>query len=160
MEESYAVSLQRFAHRQLYSLNRSIFNVACDPDTHCTSLPEESFYLFEIILSRAVSQGNVRNICTVISVIKGSIDQYLHSFFLAVIRGRRLLNTPSLQTSLSREQLSVVFTMNDVTVAFPPLSHPDLHRLPQQVRQPRATGAHGRLPAGPRRRPQESRRPQ
>ena len=133
MEESYAVSLQRFAHRQLYSLNRSIFNVTCDPDTHCTSLPEESFYLF---------------------------DQYLHSFFLAVIRGRRLLNTPSLQTSLSREQLSVVFTMNDVTVAFPPLSHPDLHRLPQQVRQPRAAGAHGRLPAGPRRRPQESRRPQ
>ena len=141
MEESYAVSLQRFAHRQLYSLNRSIFNVTCDPDTHCTSLPEESF-------------------CTVISVIKGSIDQYLHSFFLAVIRGRRLLNTPSLQTSLSREQLSVVFTMNDVTVACPPLSHPDLHRLPQQVRQPRAAGAHGRLPAGPRRRPQESRRPQ
>ncbi|KAK8804532.1 hypothetical protein WA588_004742 [Blastocystis sp. NMH] len=107
MEESYA----------LYSLNRSIFNVTCDPDTHCTSLPEESFYLFEIILSRAVSQGNVRNICTVISVIKGSIDQYLHSFFLAVIRGRRLLNTPSLQTSLSREQLSVVFTMNDVTTS-------------------------------------------
>ena len=77
----------------MYSLNRSLFNVVCDTESHCTSLPEEAFYLFEIIATRAISQGNSRNICTVISIIKGSIDQYLHSFLLSVIRGRRIINT-------------------------------------------------------------------
>ena len=67
--------------------------MTCDTESHCTSLPEESFYLFEIIATRAISQGNIRNICTVISIIKGSIDQYLHSYMLSIIRGRRVLNT-------------------------------------------------------------------
>ena len=43
-------------------------------DAHCSGLPEEAFYLFEIIISRAISQGNHRNISTVISIIKGLID--------------------------------------------------------------------------------------
>lgn len=70
-----------------------MFNIVCDVESHCSSLPEEAFYLFEIIATRAISQGNSRNICTVISIIKGSVDQYLHSFLLSIIRGRRVLNT-------------------------------------------------------------------
>lgn len=83
LEESYT----------LYAVNRSIFHVRLDEETRSSTVPEEVFYLFEIVINRAISQGNVRNIAMVVSIVKGCIDQYLHAYLLSVIRGRRSLNT-------------------------------------------------------------------
>ena len=83
LEESYT----------LYAVNRSIFHVRLDEETRSSTVPEEVFYLFEIVINRAISQGNIRNIAMVVSIVKGCIDQYLHAYLLSVIRGRRSLNT-------------------------------------------------------------------
>lgn len=85
LEESYT----------LYAVNRSIFHARLDEETRGSTIPEEVFYLFEIVVTRAISQGNVRNIAMVISIVKGCIDQYLHAYFLSVIRGRKTVNTSS-----------------------------------------------------------------
>ena len=117
LEESYA----------LYAVNRSIFHARLDEETRSSTVPEEVFYLFEIVINRAISQGNVRNIAMVLSIVKGCIDQYLHAYLLSVIRGRRTLNTSraicalcsrvEIASTLSKEQIATVFTMNDLSVA-------------------------------------------
>lgn len=85
-------------------------------DSCLTTVPEESFYLFEIIITRAISQGNTRNICTIISIIKGLIEQYLHAFVLSLIRGRKTLPIPAGTVSLPKDQLAMVVILNDISV--------------------------------------------
>lgn len=105
LEESYT----------LYAVNRSIFHVRLDEETRSSTVPEEVFYLFEIVINRAISQGNIRNIAMVVSIVKGCIDQYLHAYLLSVIRGRRSLNTSQIASTLTKEQIATVFTMNDLS---------------------------------------------
>lgn len=85
----------------MYSLNRSIFNVTPDASCHTTSLPEEAFYLFDLIVSRAISQGSAGNIKTVIGIIKGSIQQYIHPYMISILRGRKTMDTSGMQFKLS-----------------------------------------------------------
>ena len=87
-----------------------------EEDSFCTSIPEEAFYLFEIIITRAISQGNIRNISTILSIVKGMIEQYLHAHVLSLIRGRKSLPTPSITISIPKDQFSVVVIINDISV--------------------------------------------
>lgn len=112
----FRIELLFISDNQLYSLNRSLFNCTIDMDSCLTTVPEESFYLFEIIITRAISQGNTRNICTIISIIKGLIEQYLHAFVLSLIRGRKTLPIPAGTVSLPKDQLAMVVILNDISV--------------------------------------------
>ena len=87
-----------------------------DMESNITTVPEEAFYLFEIIITRAISQGNARNITTILAVVKGLVEQYLHAFILSLIRGRKTLPAPAGNLSLPKDQFCMVVLTNDISV--------------------------------------------
>lgn len=92
-------------------------------DARLTTLPEEAFYLFEIIITRAISQGNASNIATINAIIKGLIEQYLHAYYLSLIRGRKTLPQVTAPVSLPKDQLVQVVILNDLSVLPPVGTH-------------------------------------
>lgn len=97
-------------------------------ESFITTVPEEAFYLFEIIITRAISQGNIRNITTILAVVKGLVEQYLHAFILSLIRGRKTLPAPAGSLTLPKDQFCMVVLTNDISVKIDDLGDVvDLH---------------------------------
>ncbi|KAK8790878.1 hypothetical protein WA158_005509 [Blastocystis sp. Blastoise] len=99
----------------VYNMLQAEYREAVDMDSYITTYVDDVFYIYKHSITRVLAQGNIKNFTQVLKLIKGSLEQYMNSVYMTVLRGKRSFDDKyfSSTTPLTKDQLSYLIVINN-----------------------------------------------